>query len=80
VTEQPEVIAAAAGIAATPAQVALAWLLAHAPEILLIPGTFSVRHLEENVAAGSILLDPATTAALDGVAHHASTVASDTAA
>ena len=39
---------------ATPAQVALAWLLARSPAILLIPGTSSVAHLEENVAAASI--------------------------
>ena len=41
---------------ATAAQVALAWLLARAPAILAIPGTSSVRHLEENVAAASIRL------------------------
>ena len=41
---------------ATPAQVALAWLLARSPVILLIPGTSSVGHLEENVAAASIEL------------------------
>jgi len=41
---------------ATPAQVALAWLLARSPTILLIPGTSSVAHFEENVAAASIEL------------------------
>ena len=41
---------------ATPAQVTLAWLLARSPAILLIPGTSSVAHLEENVAAASIQL------------------------
>jgi pyridoxine 4-dehydrogenase len=41
---------------ATPAQVALAWLLARSPAILAIPGTSSVRHLEENIAAASIAL------------------------
>lgn len=39
---------------ATPAQVALAWLLARSPAILLIPGTSSVGHLEENIAAASL--------------------------
>jgi pyridoxine 4-dehydrogenase len=39
---------------ATPAQVALAWLLARSPAILVIPGTSSVRHLEENIASASI--------------------------
>ena len=41
----------------TPAQVALAWLLALAPTVLLIPGTSSLLHLEENLAAGRLLLD-----------------------
>jgi aryl-alcohol dehydrogenase-like predicted oxidoreductase len=41
---------------ASPFQVALAWLLAHSPVILPIPGTSQVRHLEENVAAASIAL------------------------
>ncbi|HET9254410.1 MAG TPA: aldo/keto reductase [Pseudonocardiaceae bacterium] len=41
----------------TPAQVALAWTLALAPNVLLIPGTSSVRHLEENLAVADIELD-----------------------
>jgi pyridoxine 4-dehydrogenase len=41
---------------ATPAQVALAWLLEHAPNIFPIPGTAKVSHLEENVAAGELRL------------------------
>jgi pyridoxine 4-dehydrogenase len=41
----------------TPAQVALAWTLGLAPNILLIPGTSSLRHLEENLAAADIQLD-----------------------
>jgi pyridoxine 4-dehydrogenase len=41
---------------ATPAQVALAWLLARSPSVLPIPGTSSVAHLEENVAAASLAL------------------------
>ena len=43
---------------ATPGQVALAWLLARSPVILPIPGTTSIAHLEENVAAASLRLDP----------------------
>ena len=39
---------------ATPFQVAIAWLLAHSPVMLPIPGTSSVAHLEENVAAAGI--------------------------
>ena len=65
VTDQAQVIAAAEQLGVTPAQVGLAWLLAHAPEILLIPGTSSVAHLEENVAAGFVHLDPQLVAALD---------------
>jgi pyridoxine 4-dehydrogenase len=42
---------------ATPSQVALAWLLARSPFILPIPGTSSVQHLEENVAAAGLKLD-----------------------
>jgi aryl-alcohol dehydrogenase-like predicted oxidoreductase len=43
---------------ATPAQIALAWLLARSPVMLPIPGTSSVEHLEENVAATRIRLSP----------------------
>ncbi|MFD2164359.1 aldo/keto reductase [Paradesertivirga mongoliensis] len=43
---------------ATPHQIALSWLLHHAPNILLIPGTSKVEHLEENFAAGAIALSP----------------------
>lgn len=43
----------------TPAQVALAWTLQLAPNVLLIPGTSSLRHLEENMAAGYVNLDAA---------------------
>jgi aryl-alcohol dehydrogenase-like predicted oxidoreductase len=41
---------------ATPSQIALAWLLARSPVMLPIPGTGSVAHLEENLAAGNIEL------------------------
>jgi pyridoxine 4-dehydrogenase len=68
VTEHPAVLAAAAAQGATPAQVALAWLLAHDPHILLIPGTSSLKHLDENVATADVRLDAATMADLDVLA------------
>jgi pyridoxine 4-dehydrogenase len=54
-------------IGATPAQVALAWLVALAPHILLIPGTSSLTHLEENLAVADIHLDGDAMTALDAV-------------
>ena len=51
-------------LGATPAQIGLAWLLDHAANILLIPGTGSVAHVEQNVAAGAIALDDEARAAL----------------
>ncbi|ANF32964.1 aldo/keto reductase [Leifsonia xyli] len=56
VTDDPVVQGIADEVDATPAQVGLAWLLAHAPNILLIPGTSSIAHLEENSAAGDVRL------------------------
>lgn len=58
----------AARLGATPMQVALAWLLARAPNILLIPGTSSVGHLKENLAAVDCVLSAEVMAELDGVA------------
>lgn len=55
----------AATVQATPMQVALAWLLQRAPNILIIPGTSSVAHLRDNVAAGGLHLDASALAALD---------------
>ncbi len=52
----------------TPMQVALAWLLRRAPNILLIPGTSSVAHLRENLSAADLDLPDEALAALDGVA------------
>jgi aryl-alcohol dehydrogenase-like predicted oxidoreductase len=52
----------------TTAQVALAWLLAQAPLVLLIPGTSSLAHLEENLAVADVDLDEAAVAALDALA------------
>ncbi|MCC7701920.1 oxidoreductase [Janthinobacterium sp. GW460P] len=58
----------AAAMQATPMQVALAWLLQRAPNILVIPGTSSVAHLRENVAAGALRLDAPALAALRSLA------------
>jgi aryl-alcohol dehydrogenase-like predicted oxidoreductase len=52
---------------ATPAQIALAWLLARFDRMLLIPGTSSVAHLEENIAAIELRLDDEDLAVLDRV-------------
>jgi pyridoxine 4-dehydrogenase len=59
---------AAARLGRTPAQVALAWTLNVAPNVLLIPGTSSVRHLEENLDVASIELDEDTREQLTAVA------------
>jgi pyridoxine 4-dehydrogenase len=59
VLSNPQVIAVAARLGCTPAQVALTWLLHLRPNVLLIPGTSSVRHLEENLAVADIDFDPA---------------------
>jgi pyridoxine 4-dehydrogenase len=60
----PAVKATALRLDVTPAQVALAWILAVAPNTLLIPGTASLEHLEENVAAGRVTLDDEAMTAL----------------
>ena len=52
---------------ATPTQIALAWLLARYNRMLLIPGTSSIAHLEENMAAIDIELDYADRLSLDRV-------------
>lgn len=62
--EQAELAAIARKYQATPAQVALAWLLRHSPQMLVIPGTGSLAHLEENIAAAGIRLAEADYAAL----------------
>ena len=61
----------AARLRATPMQVALAWLLRRAPNILLIPGTSSVAHLRENLATGDLDLPQDAVMALDGIAARA---------
>jgi aryl-alcohol dehydrogenase-like predicted oxidoreductase len=60
--------AVAAGLDATPMQVAIAWLLRRAPNILLIPGTSSTAHLRENVAAADLVLTEDVLVKLEGVA------------
>lgn len=57
----------AAGLGATPMQVALAWLLRRSPNILLIPGTSSLGHLRENLAAAELRLPEEAMAALDRI-------------
>jgi len=63
-TELSEV---ARGLGVTPMQVALAWLLQRSPNILLIPGTSSVTHLRENLAAAELKLPDDALAALDQI-------------
>jgi pyridoxine 4-dehydrogenase len=55
-------------VSATPMQVALAWLIPRAPNILLIPGTSSLEHLRENFAAASLTLPRDALTALNGIA------------
>jgi pyridoxine 4-dehydrogenase len=67
IADNAEVRRVAARHDATPAQVALAWLLHVAPNVLLIPGTSSLSHLEENLAAADLALDADDLAALDAI-------------
>jgi pyridoxine 4-dehydrogenase len=59
---------AAAGLGVTPMQLALAWLLQRSPNILLIPGTSSVAHLRENLAAATLTIPSEVLASLDSIA------------
>jgi len=59
--------AVARRLAATPMQVAIAWLLQRSPNILLIPGTKSVSHLRENLASADLVLDQEALAALETI-------------
>ena len=63
--QSSELSGVAQQLGATPMQVALAWLLQRSPNILLIPGTSSVAHLRENLAAAQLTLTPETLAQLD---------------
>jgi len=61
----------AARVGASDLQVALAWLLARAPNILLIPGTSSVAHLKENLAAAELVLSADVVSELSGIGEQA---------
>jgi pyridoxine 4-dehydrogenase len=74
VTQEPAVRAVAESLGVTPSQVGLAWLLHHAPNVLLIPGTADAAHLEANLAAGEIAFDDATLATLDAIESRSSDV------
>src|SRR5580704_2890488 len=66
---QSPILSSVAGrVGATPMQVALAWLLHRARNILLIPGTSSIHHLRENLEAAALQLSPETIAELDAIA------------
>ncbi len=66
--QSSELDSSAASVNATPMQVALAWLLQRSPNILLIPGTSSLQHLRENLAAASLKLTPEVVEQLDTIA------------
>ncbi|MGO4596916.1 oxidoreductase [Terrabacter sp. 2RAF25] len=68
VVDQPGVQAVAARLGVPAARVGLAWLLARAENVLLIPGISSVAHLEDNLAVAGLRLGPDDLAELDGVA------------
>jgi pyridoxine 4-dehydrogenase len=67
VSDDPAVSEIAAELGVTGAQVGLAWLLAQAANTLLIPGTRSIAHLEENIAAGDVVLSADALARLDAL-------------
>lgn len=67
VTDEPAVQSVAKRLGRTPAQIGLAWLLRHAPNVLLIPGTADISHLEANLAIGDIGLDAAALSMLDEI-------------
>ena len=69
--QSTELNAVAARLGVTPMQVALAWLLRRAPNVLLIPGTSSLAHLRENLAAASLELSGDALTALDEIAKNA---------
>jgi aryl-alcohol dehydrogenase-like predicted oxidoreductase len=68
VLNHPEVLAAAERLGRTPAQTVLAWTLTQGANVLLIPGTSSLAHLEENLAVAEIELDAESKSALDALA------------
>jgi pyridoxine 4-dehydrogenase len=58
---------AAATLNATPMQLALTWLLQRSPNILLIPGTSSLKHLRENLQASTLQISPEVLASLNSI-------------
>jgi pyridoxine 4-dehydrogenase len=64
----PVLASVAQSVGATTRQVALAWLLQRSPNVLLIAGTSSAKHLQQNFAAGLLQLPPEAVAQLDGIA------------
>jgi pyridoxine 4-dehydrogenase len=72
VTDNPVVRQIAGDLGVTPAQVGPAWLLAHAPTVLLIAGTHSIPHLKEDLRVGDITLSQKMIADLDEVPTDAS--------
>ncbi|MFB8003494.1 aldo/keto reductase [Nocardia sp. NPDC056000] len=75
VTDEPVVHTVAESLNVTAPQIGLAWLLHHAPNILLIPGTGDRAHLEHNMAVGEIAFDTDTLATLDAVESRSNNVA-----
>lgn len=67
VAEHPKVISIAERMGITASQVGLAWLLAHKPNILPIPGTANALHLQENIASASVAFDEKTLAELNSI-------------
>ncbi|MDO9378333.1 MAG: oxidoreductase [Nocardioidaceae bacterium] len=65
IPDDPAVVSVARRLGATPSQVGLAWVLAQSDLVLLIPGTSSIAHLEENVGAGDVVLDADALAELE---------------
>ena len=72
----PAYNAVAAEASCTPAQLALAWLLHKAPHIIPIPGTTSVEHLQEDLAAANVKLSPAVMEKAESIINQ-NTVAGD---
>lgn len=67
VARQQQLTALAAEVGVSPVRLALAWLLAHSPALLPIPGTGTVAHLEDNVAAAGLTLPAEVLTTLDGL-------------
>lgn len=67
VDEDPAVVRVAERLGHSPAQVGLAWLLHHAPNVLLIPGTSKLAHLEENMGAADVVLSAQDVAELEAL-------------